>query len=246
MNDDRSNERVESVVGDSIRAENASWTFSNDVAQTFADHVRKSIPMYDEGHDLICKISDFFLGADSICYDLGTSTGTLLERLARHNSNKSVHFVGIDAEKSMIDKAKSTAPRSNNIQYVVEDIANYNFEQADMMVSYYTMQFIHPKKRQLVIDKVYQSLNWGGSFIMFEKVRGCDARFQDIASAIYVDYKIDKGYSSDEIVAKARSLKGILEPFSTAGNLDLLRRAGFLDIMSIYKYVCFEGFLCIK
>ena len=155
MNDDRSNERVESVVGDSIRAENASWTFSNDVAQTFADHVRKSIPMYDEGHDLMCKISDFFLGADSICYDLGTSTGTLLERLARHNSNKSVHFVGIDAEKSMIDKAKSTAPRSNNIQYVVEDIANYNFEQPDMMVSYYTMQFIHPKKRQLVIDKVY-------------------------------------------------------------------------------------------
>ena len=35
------------------------------------------------------------------------------------------------------------------------------------------------------------------------------------------------------IISKGRSLKGILEPFSTKGNLDLLRRAGFKDINSI-------------
>jgi len=47
-------------------------------------------------------------------------------------------------------------------------------------------------------------------------------------------------------VAKARSLKGVLEPFSTLGNLDLLKRAGFVDVISLFKYVCFEGFLAIK
>jgi tRNA (cmo5U34)-methyltransferase len=38
----------------------------------------------------------------------------------------------------------------------------------------------------------------------------------------------------------------VLEPFSTQGNLDLLSRAGFKDVMTLIKYVCFEGFLAIK
>ena len=57
---------------------------------------------------------------------------------------------------------------------------------------------------------------------------------------------LSQGYSANEIISKGRSLKGILEPFSTKGNLDLLRRAGFKDINSIFKYACFEGFLAIK
>jgi tRNA (cmo5U34)-methyltransferase len=61
-----------------------------------------------------------------------------------------------------------------------------------------------------------------------------------------VDYKLTKGYSGDELVAKSQSLKGVLEPFSTQGNLDMLKRAGFVDIVSVYKYLCVEGFLAIK
>jgi tRNA (cmo5U34)-methyltransferase len=37
-----------------------------------------------------------------------------------------------------------------------------------------------------------------------------------------------------------------MEPFSTQGNTDMLRRAGFVDIVTVHKYVCFEGFLAIK
>ena len=47
-------------------------------------------------------------------------------------------------------------------------------------------------------------------------------------------------------VGKTRSLKGILEPFSTQGNLDMMARAGFVDIMTVQKYLSFEGFLAIK
>ena len=47
-------------------------------------------------------------------------------------------------------------------------------------------------------------------------------------------------------MAKTRSLKGVMEPFSTQGNIDLLKRSGFKDINTIQKYICFEGFLAIK
>jgi tRNA (cmo5U34)-methyltransferase len=97
-----------------------------------------------------------------------------------------------------------------------------------------------------VFDRVYRSLEWGGAFFLFEKVRGPDARFQDILSSVYTEFKLEQGYDASEIVGKSRSLKGVLEPFSTAGNLGLLERAGFVDIMTIFKYACFEGFLAIK
>ncbi len=133
-----------------------------------------------------------------------------------------------------------------NLSFQVDDILSCELEQSDFIVSYYVLQFVRPSQRQELIDRIYKNLKWGGAFICFEKVRAPDARFQDMMTALYTDYKIDQGYNADEIVGKTRSLKGVLEPFSTAGNMDLFKRAGFVDVMSIFKYVCFEGFLCIK
>jgi tRNA (cmo5U34)-methyltransferase len=84
------------------------------------------------------------------------------------------------------------------------------------------------------------------AFLLFEKVRASDARFQDICTGVYTDFKLENGFSEAEIINKSGSLKGTLEPFSTNGNLDMLRRAGFVDIMTVIKYVPFEGFLAIK
>ena len=65
-------------------------------------------------------------------------------------------------------------------------------------------------------------------------------------TTIYAETKLERGFSAEEIINKTLSLKGVLEPFSTQGNMDLLRRAGFEDIMTVMKNVCFEGFLAIK
>ena len=104
------------------------------------------------------------------------------------------------------------------------------------------MQFIRPRERQKLFDKIFKSLNWGGAFIMFEKVRARDARFQDLTVALYNEFKLQNGFSPTEIFNKTRSLKGVLEPFSSRGNSELLDRAGFKDYMNIFKYVCFSGF----
>ena len=85
-------------TGDSIVAKNASWTFGGDVCDKFDEHVTKSVPLYKIGHDLILKISDFFINDESLCYELGCSTGTLINALARRNENKKAKFIGIDIE----------------------------------------------------------------------------------------------------------------------------------------------------
>lgn len=235
-------------VGENIIAANANWSFGGSTAKEFDEHVKKSIPLYTEGQELICQLSDYFLKDNSQVYDLGSSTGSLLLKLNSWNKSKpNIQYVGIDIEANMVSFAQSKLSKSiKNIEYKAEDILTAELKPSDLIICYYTVQFVPPRVRQELINRIYQALNWGGAFIMFEKVRANDARFQDIFTGLYTEYKINQGYQPDEILNKQRSLKGILEPFSTQGNLDLLKRAGFVDIVSIAKYICFEGFLCIK
>lgn len=234
-------------VGQNIDTERARWSFDGDVASTFVEHVRKSVPYYDAGHDLICRMSDYFCHPDSLCYEIGVSTGQLLRKLAEHHEHKpDIRWVGIDPVERMIARAKEHCADLDNVTLEVGDTVTYEFEKSDMVVSYYCVQFIKPRHRQEVFNRIYERLNWGGAFILFEKVRAPDARFQDMMVSLYNDYKEEQGFSPGEILNKTSSLKGVLEPFSTQGNMGLLRRAGFTDIMTVMKYICFEGFLAVK
>ncbi len=232
-------------AGDNIKAQNANWKFNGEMVDNFEEHVEKSIPLYEKGHKLIENLSDYFVKDDSICYEIGSSTGVLLEKVATRHSFRDSWFIGVEIEEDMVKKA-NTLYKKNNLNFVTQDINSFSFEKSDLIISYYTIQFIHPKLRQQLFDKIYSSLNWGGAFIMYEKVRANDARFQDILTNLYTEYKLQRGYHADEILAKTKSLKGVLEPFSTKGNIELLKRAGFEDFITIQKYMNFEGFLAIK
>ena len=233
-------------VGDTIAAQNARWTFGGDVAEHFEQHIERSVPHYREGHEMAAALSDFFLYDGAVAYELGCSTGALTRRLAERNAGKELRIVGLEVEAPMVEAARVNCAGLRSVEIREADVVDVEFEPSDLIVSYYTVQFIRPARRQQLFDKIFASLNWGGAFIMFEKVRAPDARFQDMMSTLYVDFKLDQGFDEREIVHKSRSLKGVLEPFSSQGNIDLMRRAGFGDIMTVFKHLCFEGFLAIK
>jgi len=233
-------------VGTGILAENANWKFSGDVHENFDEHIEKSVPLYTQAHDLGAKIADFFLADGSLAYDLGCSTASFVARLAARNRNKQVRIVGTDSIAEMVAAAREKCASFPNVSIECQNILDMELETCDFVSSFYTIQFIRPTNRQLVFNRVYSALNWGGGFLWFEKVRANDARFQDMMSQLYADFKFEQGFDAAEILGKARSLKGVLEPFSTQGNLDLAKRAGFVDVLSVFKYICWEGFLAIK
>jgi tRNA (cmo5U34)-methyltransferase len=234
------------AVDTNINQHNAGWSFEN-ISEDFDAHIRKSIPLYDSGHTLICHYSDFFLKPDSIVYDIGCSTGCMLAMLAqRHPHKRDLRLIGVDTVEDMIATANRRTVDDKRLSFVHANALDLELEPADLVIANYTIQFLPPRVRQDMIDRIYRTLNWGGAFFMFEKVRAPDGRFQDYANQVYIEFKLDNGFSESEIVQKARSIKGVMEPFSTQGDIDLLKRAGFADIMTVQKYVCFEGFLAIK
>ena len=234
-------------VGDKIKIELSNFSFGGRTPKNFDKHVKKSVPLYELGQNLICELSSFFLNKDSIIYDLGCSTGTTLKKIDEYNSFKTIKMYGIDKEKKMLKEARKKLKKTKNKVFLKHhDLTKIKFKKSDLIISYYTIQFLKPKYRQLLINKIFKSLNWGGAFIFFEKVRAPDARFQDMMTQIYNEYKADIGYDSNEIYNKSLSLRSTLEPFSSNANKDFLKRAGFKDIMTIQKYCSFEGFLAIK
>ena len=236
-----------SNVGDNINANLGSWNFSDGVEEKFDEHVKKSVIGYELSHKIITLMSDNFIQNDSLILDLGCSTGSLTRKIFERHKHKKIKIIGYDSELGMIKKAKNlTSPDSKKISYELFNLIDKDLpDNVDMITSTFTIQFVPPRSRQNVINKIYKSLNWGGGFFFFEKVRAPDARFQDYINHAYNNFKLSS-FSPEEIIGKANSLAGVMEPFSTEGNLGLLKRAGFVDICSISKYLCFEGLLAIK
>ena len=190
-------------VGQNIETANAAWNFGGNVPDHFVEHIRNSVPLYAEGHDLICQLSDYFVANSSTVYEIGVSTGELLKKVALRNKHRTdTKFIGMDVEEAMTSKARQHTADVPNIEILDDDARTFQFEKSDFILSYYTMQFIPPRDRQELLNKLYNALHWGGALIMFEKVRAPDARFQDIAVSLYNEFKLANGFDCEEIVTK--------------------------------------------
>ena len=233
-------------VDDAINAENGSWSFAANDPLVLSNHMRKSIPDYDQGHSLILEISEFFVKQESIIYDIGCSNGELTHQLAKKYQEKKVQIIGVDCEKNFITAAKGHSQTNRNLTFETENAIDYKYKTCDLVILYYTLQFIQIDKRENLLLSLYKSLKKGGGLLLFEKTRQGNPRANDILNQLYTDFKLNNGYTGNEIVAKARSLKGVLEPLSTEQNLELLEQTGFYHSTIIHKTLCFDGILAIK
>lgn len=235
-------------AGDNINAGISSWDFGGKTASKFDEHIGKSVPGYQQGQQLIASYCDFFMNLTPMrIYDLGCSTGKLLEIIESRHPKKDISYLGIDVVPEMINFAKQRSFLDpSKFQFICEDVTQIKFEEASVITSYYTLQFILPSVRQKLVNKIYEALTWGGAFFIFEKTRGPDGRFQDMNTHVYNEFKLNQGYSPDEIFSKSRSLAGVLEPFSDKGNYEMFERAGFKDIEYIFTNINFKGWICIK
>lgn len=106
-------------AGENIKIKIGNWKFNSKVAEVFDVHVKRSIPFYEVGHDLILKISHFFLKERSVICDLGSSTGTLIKKLNEEHLKKKfrLKFYCIENEESMINQSKKKLKNFKNILY---------------------------------------------------------------------------------------------------------------------------------
>jgi tRNA (cmo5U34)-methyltransferase len=230
-------------VGDGITTPAGSWTFGGEVPAAFDSHVARSVPAYAEGQELIADVADQLVPPAGRVYDLGCSTGALTAQLAERLAPRRVEVIGVDREPGMVERAEIRCAANPHVRFETASLQALELEPADMVVSYYTLQFVPLRERAAIVRRIREALAPGGTFVLFEKVLASGARNQATAEGAYADWKARQGFGDEEIAAKARSIRGVLQPLSPEENDAMLREAGFSEIMRVFRWVLFEGLI---
>ena len=223
------------------------WHFDERIVKIFDRHIRESVPFYDEIHRMTSEISDWFVHDSSVIYDLGTSTGEGVRRIHERHPNRNLRFVAVDKSEEMIEKAREKLLDVPNVQFVVSDLNNpFPIENASLVMSIFTLQFVMPNSRPRLLKDIFDGLLEGGALVLVEKVLGDTPRIDEIWMDLHHDMKRRNRIDDHDIVAKSQSLRGVLIPKSLPESIRLLREAGFTEMDTFFKWYNWAGILAMK
>lgn len=243
--------RERTTVDAEIEQDESGWEFDESVAENFDSHVRKSIPNYSTIQTQAVKLTDWFVKSDDagVVYDLGCATGTTIDSLVTHHRGADTEFVGIDVEQAMLDKAREKVGVHDHVTLKNQDLReDPRLPDASVVISLFTLSFIPEGDRAELLSQIYDQLKRGGALIFAEKTRADSALFQDIWNEHYWDFKSSRGLDDDQILGKARTLRGQLRPLSVDEYRAMLRDAGFADenVDIWYKFYPWLGVVARK
>ncbi|MDD3504937.1 MAG: carboxy-S-adenosyl-L-methionine synthase CmoA [Sulfurimonas sp.] len=222
------------------------FEFDEEVAAVFDDMLQRSVPFYKESQN----ITEFFalkqLENGGVAYDLGCSTATLLINISR-KLKTAVTLVGLDNSEAMLEQARKKCEAFKaDIELKNADILEYNYNEADLFISNYTLQFIRPLIREELVKKISASLKRGGLFIFSEKVISHHPKLNKELIEHYYDFKKEQGYSEYEIVQKREALENVLVPYSEDENIKMAKNCGFSHCEVVFRWANFATFVAIK
>ncbi len=240
------------------------FRFDEEVVSVFDDMVSRSVPLYCEVIDLAIYWVQRYYTPGTKIYDLGCSTGTTIDVLARffaqcsirfENSNLQskgnvrCHFVGVDNSQAMVESCKQKLEWANDLHQIDIHCANLmdiKVENASFVIMNYTLQFIPIIQRQKLLSSIHEGLCNGGVFLLSEKVRAECSELQETCTWIYEDFKKRRNYTKREIARKKEALMNVLIPFTEEEIRSKLQSAGFKSVEVVAKWNNFTTFVARK
>ncbi|MEA3331567.1 MAG: carboxy-S-adenosyl-L-methionine synthase CmoA [Campylobacterota bacterium] len=222
------------------------FEFDEEVAAVFDDMLARSVPFYRESQ----KITEFFalknISEGGFLYDLGCSTASLLLNIDRKLNSKAT-LIGLDNSEAMLNQARKKC-EAYGADIVVKnaDILEYDYKEADVFISNYTLQFIRPLVREELLKKIATALKKDGVFIFSEKVISHHSKLNKDLIECYYGFKKEQGYSEYEIVQKREALENVLVPYSEDENIKMALNCGFSHCEVVFRWANFATFIAIK
>lgn len=203
---------MSSDIADSFST--GGWEFTPAVTEVFDEHVRASVPLYDEIQSQVAVLSDWLLPNNGCFVDLGASTCTTLINITDRHPNRRFRAELYDEEPSMLEVAKKKINGLNvlpafHIQRLQQP---FKHRCADLTVSLFTLQFLTATDRLAVLTEARRCSAESGALIIAEKIRPEHPLLAEIGMDASHDYKAAAGISDTAIRSKARALRGVLIP----------------------------------
>jgi tRNA (cmo5U34)-methyltransferase len=203
------------------------WAFTPEVAEAFPDHVRASVPFYDQIQRLVAELADWLAPDGALIADLGCATGTTAVAITRRHPGRDLSFDLYDASAAMLEIASASLPAvlADARTWEQDLMAPLQHSGADLTLALFTLQFLPMPARAAVLAAARAASAESGALIIAEKIRPEDSRWAEIAHDVSWDWKAVHSVSDEAILAKARALRGVLVP-STFSALEAMITAG--------------------
>lgn len=212
--------------------------FSFNTINNFDLHISGSINGYILLDNLIMNICSFYAKHNETIIDLGCTSGRLISKLA--NVYPDNHCIGYDITDHNFMEVTTA-------ELIKQDIVAHDFElpEANIILSVFTLQFLKYSHRKILLNKIFDSLNDNGVFIVCEKELSSVGIYQEVFTFSNYDYK-KSNFSAEEILQKELTLRKIMNSLSTGENERLFKSCGFAKVDTFFQSLNFKGWLCMK
>ena len=206
------------------------FVFDESVASVFPDMIRRSVPGYETVITLIGLLAEQYAQDNSNIYDLGCSLGATTLSMRRRIKQQGCRIIAVDNAEAMIHRCKeniTTESSSIPTEIIQSDIQDVEIQNASMIVLNFTLQFIDPDHRLVLLKSIYKGLNPNGILIISDKIVFDDATELETQENLHHAFKKANGYSDLEISQKRNALENVLVSDTLPVHHRRLNSAGF-------------------
>lgn len=233
---DKKSDRIYSEYRERI----SDFVFDEKVVSVFDDMIQRSVPGYATVIAMTKVIAAQYASAGSNCYDLGCSLGASTLAMRHGIAAAGCRITAVDNSPAMVEKCRriiDADPGEVPVDVIESDILNINIENASVAVMNFVLQFLSPKRRDEMIQKIFDGMNDGGVLVLSEKIAYQDNDEENFQISMHHNFKKLHGYSHMEVSQKRRSLENVLIPDTLQTHKKRLTAAGFKK-----SYVWFKCF----
>ncbi|MGV6988875.1 carboxy-S-adenosyl-L-methionine synthase CmoA [Testudinibacter sp. P80/BLE/0925] len=225
------------------------FTFDEAVAEVFPDMIQRSVPGYSNIITAIGMLAQRFVQPNTQVYDLGCSRGAATLSARRNIKQPNVKLIAVDNSPAMIERCRRHIEAYHGesaVEIMCDDIRHIEIENASMVILNFTLQFLPPADRTLLLQKIYRGLNRGGVLVLSEKFRFDDSIINELQIDLHHEFKRANGYSELEVSQKRTALENVMRTDSIPQHKVRLREVGFEQVELWFQCFNFGSMLAIK
>lgn len=229
------------------------FQFNTDVVDVFPDMIRRSVPGYETIISLLGVLGSEYAQKHSTIYDLGCSLGaatlSLQQQIQHTDVGTDIRYLCIDNSPDMVQQCQQNLQQhipTANTTVKNKDIRMINYQNASVIIINFTLQFLAPKTRQQLLQRIYKGMLPNGCLILSEKLHHTDNAEQQRLTQWHHAFKRANNYSDLEIAQKRAAIENILIPDTFNTHQQRLHACGFEQVQQWFQCFNFSSIIAIK
>jgi tRNA (cmo5U34)-methyltransferase len=229
-------------------ADPAKFAFDREVSAVFENMAVRSIPNFVEAHRAHVSMLKEWLNPGAKVLDIGASRGSFFKEL--HDQYPALwptlKLEALDNSADMCGYLSQDYPEAH---IRCEDVSSTKFLVGrqgtyDVVCVHYVLQFIPRDMQPLVVAKIFNMVRPGGILIWGHKsahagTAGAAAHEQ------YIQFRINNGYTREEIEAKTKALAGSMFPMDHYQLLGLMK-GHFSEVVETFRFMMFSTMFAVR